>query len=114
MNWAGSAKARAAMAPRSSTQIHPSGRSGPISFGMSDHVDTGGKKSLSVMSSMNAVGCSTVSGRPRVRRYAAMVSLEFHDPIPVLVAPVPAEHNDSDVDRWPLVTALCRKLPDAA
>ena len=23
-------------------------------------------------------------------------------------------HNDSDVDRWPLLTALCRELPDAA
>jgi hypothetical protein len=54
-------------------------------------VETSGKKALSVMSSMNAIGRSTVSGRPRARMYAATVSLEFHDAIPVSVAPVPAE-----------------------
>lgn len=61
--------------PLADVALPASGRSWPISFGIGDHVETGGKKSLSVISSMSAIGRSTVSGRPSAWMCACMVSL---------------------------------------
>jgi hypothetical protein len=66
MKRSGSPKAVATMTARSSTVSHPTGRSGPMSFGMRCQTEAGGKNLGSVISSMNAVGWKTVTGRSRV------------------------------------------------
>jgi D-alanyl-D-alanine carboxypeptidase len=58
------------------------------------------------------MGAITVSGVELLGHTGFIGAFAFH--APDLDAVLVGTHNDSDVDRWPLVTALCQELPDAA
>jgi hypothetical protein len=90
MKRAGSPKALAAIAARSSTVSHPTGRVAHMSFGMRCQVEAGGKNFLSVISSMNAMGRRVVTGSSSARRWAATATLVSQDPTPVPSTPMPA------------------------
>jgi D-alanyl-D-alanine carboxypeptidase len=58
------------------------------------------------------MGAITVSGVELLGHTGFIGAFAFHAPHQDAV--LVGTHNDSDVDRWPLVTALCRELRDAA
>jgi hypothetical protein len=58
------------------------------------------------------MGAITVDGVELLGHTGFIGAFAFHAPHQNAV--LVGTHNDSDVDRWPLVTALCRALPDAA
>jgi D-alanyl-D-alanine carboxypeptidase len=58
------------------------------------------------------MGAITVGGVELLGHTGFIGAFAFH--APARDAVLVGTHNDSDVDRWPLVTALCRELGDAA
>jgi D-alanyl-D-alanine carboxypeptidase len=58
------------------------------------------------------MGAITVDGVELLGHTGFIGAFAFHAPHQDAV--LVGTHNDSDVDRWPLVTALCRELRDAA
>jgi CubicO group peptidase (beta-lactamase class C family) len=58
------------------------------------------------------MGAITVSGVELLGHTGFIGAFAFHAPDQDAV--LVGTHNDSEVDRWPLVTTLCRELGDAA
>src|SRR4029453_9163768 len=58
------------------------------------------------------MGASTVAGVELLGHTGFIGAFAFF--APGRDAVLAGTHSDSDVDRWPLLTALCRELPDVA